>query len=132
MNDIAIQQKVSNLVAKYADLCDQHDWKGVVALFTPDGVFDASTVYGKTMKGSAELLEFYESAPVAVGHHPTSVYCTSITDSEVVARMKMIVIFRAGIFSVDYLWTLVPCGEELSIAKQTISLVGKVALPKTG
>lgn len=131
MDNIAIKQEVSDLVARYADLCDQHDWKAVTALFTSDAVFDASTVYGKTMTGSAELLDFYESAPIAVGHHPTSVYCTDLTESEVVARMKMIVIFRAGLFSVDYLWTLVPRGEGLAIAKQTISLVGKVSLPKT-
>ncbi|MGW5147435.1 nuclear transport factor 2 family protein [Rhodococcus koreensis] len=130
MTDLSIKQAVNDLVAKYADLCDQQDWNAVAALFTPDAVFDAETVYGKTMAGTEELLQFFTSAPVAAGHHPTSVYCTEITDSAVTARMKMLVIFRSGLFSVDYLWNLVPSGSDLRIARQTISLVGKVTLPK--
>ncbi len=123
-----LHHEVANLVSKYADYCDQGDWSGVVGLFADDAVFDAEAVYGRTMTGSVELKDFFESAPVAVGHHPTSFYCTDAADDSVSVRMKMIVIFKSALFSVDYAWTLRCVDGELRIARQSIALVGKASL----
>ena len=126
MDELAHKQAVTDLVARYADYCDRKDWAAVVGLFTGDAVFDAESVYGKTMRGPEELREFFETAPVASGHHPTSVYCTDISDTDASARMKMVVLFRSGLFSVDYDWQLRNEDGGLRIARQEISLVGKV------
>jgi ketosteroid isomerase-like protein len=126
MDEFAQKQAVTDLVARYADYCDRKDWAAVVGLFTDDAVFDAESVYGKTMRGPEELRKFFESATVAAGHHPTSVYCTDIAETDVSARTKMMVLFRSGLFSVDYDWQLRNEDGGLRIARQEINLVGKV------
>lgn len=130
MDESMVKQAVSDLVARYADYCDQHDWDAVVDLFTADAVFDAESVYGRTMTGPVELMDFFTSAPAAVGHHPTSVYCTEVGETAAASRMKMLVVFRSGLFSVDYAWDVVLVDGQWRIAHQTIALVGKVSLPK--
>lgn len=120
---------IGEIVARYADYCDHGRWKDVVGLFAPDGVFDASKVYDKTMTGSAELHGFFESAPAAVGHHPTSWY-TEVDGDSATNRMKMFVIFKSGIFSVDYDWRLRREGDGWLIERQTIDVVGRLTLPR--
>jgi len=128
--EIAGRFAVHDLVAQYADRCDQKDWTGVVGLFTPDAVFDAQSVYGRTMTGSAELLDFFENAPDAVAHHPTSHWSEFDGPDRAAVRMKMLVIFRSGVFSVDYAWQVVGSAGAWKIARQEIALVGKVSLPR--
>jgi len=43
-------------------------------------------VYGKVMTGPAELRQFYETAPEAVAHHPTSQF-TEVHDDGTAARI---------------------------------------------
>lgn len=121
---------IHDLVGRYADHCDQRNWAGVVDLFTPDAVFDARTVYGRTMTGSAELLDFFENAPDAVAHHPTSHWSEFDGPDRAAVRMKMLVIFRSGVFSVDYAWQVAVTDGVWKIARQEIALCGKVALPR--
>lgn len=121
---------IHDLVARYADLCDRKDWRGVVSLFAPDAVFDAQAVYGRTMTGAAELLDFFENAPDAVAHHPTSHWSEFDGPDRASVRMKMLVIFRSGVFSVDYTWQVTCTGGAWRIARQEIALVGRVPLPR--
>jgi ketosteroid isomerase-like protein len=129
-DEIAGRLAIHDLVARYADRCDRKDWAGVVALFAPEAVFDAQTVYGRTMTGPDELLDFFENAPNAVAHHPTSHWSTFDGSDRASVRMKMLVIFRSGVFSVDYAWQVGATDGTWRIARQEISLVGKVALPR--
>lgn len=127
MTDLAAKQAIEEIAARYADGCDQQDWSAVLDLFEPDAVFDASSVYGQTMTGREELRKFFESAPVAAGHHPTSLYST-IDGDTASTRMKMMVLFRSGLFSVDYAWNLKRRADQWRIARQQITVVGKVPL----
>jgi ketosteroid isomerase-like protein len=128
---LAVKIAVLDLAAEYAIGCDRQDWAAVVELFTADAVFDAEAVYQRTMRGPAELRAFFESAPLAAGHHPTNVLTTVHGPDSATAIMKMLVLFRSGIFSVDYEWQLVMVGERWRIAHQRIAVVGKVALPSS-
>jgi hypothetical protein len=125
---VSIKLAVDTLVARYVDYCDTHDWAALVGLFEADGVFDAGDVYGRVMTGPQELREFYETAVVPLAHHATSVYLTDITAERVRARMKMITVFPRSLFSVDYDWTVTRARGPWRIARQRISLVGKIAL----
>jgi ketosteroid isomerase-like protein len=121
--------EIHELAARYADLCDQGDWEAVVDLYTPDGVFDAQNTYGRVAKGHEELLDFYRSFPVAIAHHPTSLHST--IDGEVATtRMKMLVLFKAGTFSVNYDWQLRAVDGEWKIAHQGIAVQGKLDAAK--
>jgi SnoaL-like domain len=128
---ISIKLAVDALVARYVDYCDTHDWAALVDLFEADGVFDTGDVYGLVMTGPEELRAFYETAVVPLAHHATSVYLTEIGDGWVRARMKMITIFPSSLFSVDYDWTVTRVSGPWRIARQRISLVGKVSLRPT-
>jgi hypothetical protein len=97
-------------------------------MYTEDGVFDASTVYGQVYRGRAELLGFYENAPSAVAHHPTSQFTELRDDGTATSNMKMIVLFQRQAFSIDYLWELAQADGRWRITTQTISVVGKVSL----
>lgn len=130
VDEITGRLAIQELVAQYADRCDQKDWTAVVELFAPDAVFDAEAVYGRTMTGPAELLDFFENAPDAVAHHPTSHWLAFDGPGRASVWMKMLVIFRSGVFSVDYAWQVVDTDGTWRIARQEISLVGKVALPR--
>jgi hypothetical protein len=46
--------------------------------------------------------------------------------------MKMIVLFRSGIFSVGYTWRLIRADGEWRIEHQRLGVVGKVALQPAG
>jgi hypothetical protein len=124
--------ETAELAARYAQRCDARDWKGVVELFTPDGIIDAEAVYGCTCHGPDELLAFFEQAPEAVAHHPTSVSTTVRNDGSVTAHMKMLVVFRRWLFSVAYDWRVVRTESGWRIAHQTIGVVGKVAVGENG
>jgi ketosteroid isomerase-like protein len=119
---------IQEMAAKYAHYCDHASWDQVVDLYTDDGVFDASTVYGKVYRGRAELLDFYENAPSAVAHHPTSQFTDVRDDATASTSMKMIVLFHRQAFSIDYQWELAQAGNRWKITQQTISVVGKVTL----
>lgn len=119
---------IQELAARYADFCDRAAWDQVVDMYTADGVFDASTVYGQVYSGRAELLGFYENAPSAVAHHPTSQFTEVRDDGTATTRMKMIVLFHRQAFSIDYLWELAQADGHWRITQQTISVVGKVSL----
>jgi len=132
VEELAAKIAVQDLASRYAIACDRKDWDAVVGLFTPDGVFDADAVYGRTMSGSAELRAFFDGAPVAAGHHPTNVLTTLEDTHRASAVMKMIVLFRSGIFSVEYTWRLIRADAEWRIEHQRIGVVGKVALQPAG
>jgi ketosteroid isomerase-like protein len=117
---------ISELVAKYGHYCDHPGWDDVLALFTDDAVFDASTVYGKVMTGPAELRQFYETAPEAIAHHPTSQFTEVHYDGTASTHLKMIVLFHRQAFSVDYDWELVQRDGKWLIRRQTIGVIGKV------
>jgi ketosteroid isomerase-like protein len=121
--------EIHELAARYADLCDQADWDAVVALYTPDGVFDAQDTYGRIATGHDDLLDFYKSFPVAIAHHPTSLHST-IDGETASVRMKMIVFFPRGVFSVNYTWSLRLVDGAWLIAHQGIAVQGKIDLPK--
>jgi hypothetical protein len=129
-DSLATKIEIHELAARYADHCDHHAWSSVVDLFTEDAVFDAETVYGETWTGPVELMSFYEKAPVAVAHHPTSIYSSIEGPDKATAKMKMIVMFTKSIISVDYDWQLARVDEEWRIARQQITVVGRVDLPK--
>ena len=129
MSDALGKIEIHELAARYADLCDQGDWPGVVALYTPDGVFDAQSTYGRVATGHDDLLDFYKSFPLAVAHHPTSLHSTIDGESATV-RMKMLVLFPRGIFSVNYDWRLRRAGDGWLIAHQGIAVQGKLDVPK--
>lgn len=117
--------EIQELAARYGDNCDQKDWDGVVALFTPDGEFDAEGVYGRTMRGPEEIKEFFVGAPVAVAHHPTSLHTTFTGDDSGTTRIKMLVVFSKFLFSVDYSWDMRRYDGAWRIARQSITVVGK-------
>ena len=132
LEQLEARVETAELAARYAQRCDAKDWNGVVELFTPDGSIDAETVYGCTCRGPAELLAFFENAPEAVAHHPTSVSTTVNGDGSVGAHMKMLVVFRRWLFSVAYDWRVVRTEAGWRIASQTIGVVGKVAVGENG
>jgi hypothetical protein len=119
---------IQELAAKYAYYCDKTSWDQVLDLYTEDGVFDAETVYGRVYSGRAELRGFYENAPSAVAHHPTSQFTDVRDDATASSTFKMIVLFHRQAFSVDYEWELAHGEGCWRITKQTISIVGKVKL----
>jgi ketosteroid isomerase-like protein len=125
---ITAKLDIQELAAKYADYCDHAGWNQVVDLYTEDGVFDASTVYGKVYTGRTELLGFYEGAPSAVAHHPTSQFTDVRDDGTATSKIKMIVLFRRQAFSIDYEWELVQADDRWRITQQVITIIGKVAL----
>jgi hypothetical protein len=53
----------------------------------------------------------------------------SSSDDVLEARMKMLVLFKSGIFSVDYAWTLALHEGEYLIARQHITPIGQVRIP---
>lgn len=122
---------IAELAAKYGHFCDHEGWQPVLDLFTDDAVFDAASVYGKTMAGKAELTDFYENAPGAVAHHPTSQFTEIIDETHATSSIKMIVLFHRQAFSVDYYWDVVKENGGWRIAKQTIAVVGKVKFAAT-
>jgi hypothetical protein len=117
---------IQELAARYGHYCDHPGWDGVLGLYTDDGVFDAETVYGQTWRGQDELRSFYENAPGAVAHHPTSQFTEVNGDGTAHSTCKFIVLFHRQAFSVDYEWDLVNVAGEWKIKKQTIGIVGKV------
>jgi ketosteroid isomerase-like protein len=120
--------EIQELAAKYAHYCDNGGWDQVLDMYTEDGVFDASTVYGQVYTGQAELRGFYENAPSAVAHHPTSQYTEVRDDGTATSSMKMIVLFARQVFSINYDWELAHADGRWRITKQTITIVGKVKL----
>ena len=128
--DLADKIEIHELAARYADHCDHHEWPQVVELFTAESVFDAETVDGRTWTGPAELLSFYEEAPVAVAHHPTSIHTSVEGPDRASASMKMLVLFKRSIISVDYDWRLARIDGAWRIARQQIAVAGRVTLPK--
>jgi hypothetical protein len=125
---VSVKLAVDSLVARYVDYCDTHDWTSLVDLFEADGVFDTGDVYGRVMTGPEELRNFYETAVVPIAHHATSVYLTEVSSRRVQARMKMITVFPSSLFSVDYEWMVTRASGPWRLARQRISLVGKVPL----
>lgn len=121
---------ILELTARYADTADHKDWKALTAMYTPDGVFEGSSVYGRAWRGSAEILDFYENAPVATGHHPTGVYTVFESDERAKTRLKMLVLFSRAIFTVDYELDLAKTSGEWKIDRVEITVVGRNDLPK--
>jgi len=117
---------IQELAARYAHHCDHPGWDGVVDLYTDDGVFDATTVYRAVYTGKEQLRGFYEGAPAAVAHHPTSQFTQVHDDGTATSSLKMIVLFHRQAFSVDYYWELASIDGQWKITKQTISIIGKV------
>jgi hypothetical protein len=79
-------------------------------------------------RGRTELLGFYENAPSAVAHHPTSQFTEVRDTATATTMMKMIVLFRRQAFSIDYQWELARADDSSRTTQQTISIVGKIAL----
>jgi hypothetical protein len=127
--DALSKLEIHELAARYADLCDQAAWEAVVALYTEDGVFDAQDTYGRVATGHDDLLDFYKSFPIAIAHHPTSLHSTIAGDTAT-TRMKMLVLFPRGLFSVNYDWQLRLIDGTWLIARQDIGVQGKLDVPK--
>ena len=132
MDQLEARLETAELAGRYAQRCDAKDWKGVVELFTPDGTIDADAVYGRTYRGPEELLAFFENAPEAVAHHPTSVSTEVNGDGSVTAHVKMLVVFHRWLFSVAFDWRVVRTEGGWRIAHQTIGVIGKVAVGEKG
>ena len=123
--DLAERIAILELTARYADRADHHDWAAMTAMYTPDAVFDGQAVYGRTWSGPDEILDFYQKAPLAVGHHPTGVYTDFTGDTEAKTRLKMLVLFKSVIFTVDYDLDLAKLDGEWRIRRLEISVVGR-------
>ncbi|TGD84345.1 hypothetical protein BayCH28_25905 [Mycolicibacterium sp. CH28] len=128
---VSARLAVDELVARYVDHCDTHNWSGVVALFEHDGIFDTGDIYNRVLRGPDELRNFYETTVVPLAHHATSCYLTGISSERITARMKMLTLFPGSAFSVDYDWTVTRAQGPWRIAHQKISLVAKVRLGAT-
>ncbi len=124
-NEVEERLAILELTARYADCADQKDWSALTSLFLADAVFDAQAVYGATYNGSAEILHFYEHAPLATGHHPTGVYTDFEGDDQARTRIKMLVLFTRAIFTVDYDWELKKTAGSWQIGRLTIHVVGR-------
>lgn len=126
----ALQAKIdiSEMAARYAHAADHPGWDGIYALFAEDAVFDASAVYDRVMSGMPELRDFFENAPDAVAHHPTSQFTQVHEDGTAQSMIKMLVFFHRTVFSVDYEWQLRRQDARWLITRQTINVVGKAAL----
>ncbi len=116
---------IQELAARYCDGCDRQEWEKVVALFDEDAEFDASSVYGQTMRGHTEILRFMQSAPACLGHHATGLYSTIESESSARARLKMLTLFKSSTFTVDYDWELTRTNGQWRIQKQVISVIGQ-------
>ncbi|MCY4041461.1 MAG: nuclear transport factor 2 family protein [Gammaproteobacteria bacterium] len=116
---------IQELAARYCDGADRQEWEKVVALFEEDGEFDASSVYGQTMHGHAEILQFMRSAPACLGHHPTGLFSTIESESAARARLKMLTLFKSSTFTVDYDWELTRTNGQWRIKKQVISVISQ-------
>ncbi|ABW12147.1 conserved hypothetical protein [Parafrankia sp. EAN1pec] len=91
LDELAVQATL----AHYCHRCDDGDLAGVVALFTPDGVFSFD---GRTARGSQALLEFFQSSqgrPDQRGKHLT-VNTVVRPDGDVARSVSDFVFLRAG------------------------------------
>jgi ketosteroid isomerase-like protein len=122
---------IFELTGRYADLADQRDWQALTSLFTPTAVFDAATVYGAVYEGADAIRGFYETAPLAVAHHPTGVFTVLEGPGSARTRIKMLVLFPKVAFTVDYDWVVVKEAETWQIARQQITVVGRTDLRPT-
>jgi hypothetical protein len=122
---------ISEVVAKYGHYADHPGYDGMLDLFTDDAVFDASSVFGTSMTGKAEIRTFFEGSADAVAHHPTSMFTEFLADGSARTVCKMLVFFTRQVFSVDYDWEFVPDGGSWLIRRQTISVIGKVRLAES-
>ena len=119
---------IMELAARYGYYCDHPGWEDILNVFTDDAVFDASAVYGQVYTGKDELRAFYEGAPEAVAHHPSSQFTEVGDDGTAHTAIKMIVLFHRQAFSVDYDWDLVQRDGAWLIKRQTITVIGQVKL----
>jgi SnoaL-like domain len=116
---------ILELTARYADTADHQDWAALTAFFTPSAVLDGGSVYGRTWTGTAEILDFYEHAPLAIGHHPTGVHTTFDGQDLAHTRLKMLVLFRRAAFTVDYDLQLRKLDSGWKIERLALSIVGR-------
>jgi hypothetical protein len=130
LQELAERMAIIELIARYADRADHKDWQAMTAMYTDDAVFDGQDVYGRTWTGHEEILDFYEKAPLAVAHHPTGVYSDFSNDSEAKTRLKMLVLFRSAMFTVDYDFELLKVGTDWRIRRLQITVVGRNDLPR--
>jgi hypothetical protein len=127
-----VQERLAILefTARYADIADQKDWEALTALFTPTAVFEAEGVYGRTYRGAAEILKFYQEAPVATGHHPTGVNTTFGSEGQARTRLKMLVLFGRALFTCLYDLVLVKFEGDWKIERLQLSVVGRTDIPR--
>jgi hypothetical protein len=124
--ELEARTAIQEIAARYADGCDHQDWEAVAGLFTDDGVFDATGVYGTEVKGRAALAKFFAELPRATAHHVTSLYTVFPADGRAHTRMKMLVLFPSLTASVDYQWDLDRTDDGWRIARQAIDIIGKL------
>jgi hypothetical protein len=124
--ELEARTAIQEIAARYADGCDHQEWDAVAGLFTEDGVFDATNVYGTEVEGRAALAKFMAELPRAIAHHVTSLYTVFPADGQAQTRMKMLVLFPSLTASVDYQWDLERTGEGWRIARQAIDIIGKL------
>jgi hypothetical protein len=128
LEQVADRLAIFELTGRYADHADQRDWEALTALFTSTAVFDAKTVYGAVYEGAEAIRGFYETAPLAVAHHPTGVFTVFDDQGSARTRIKMLVLFPKVAFTVDYDLVIVKEAETWKIARLEITLVGRTEL----
>jgi len=128
--ELGERMAILELTARYADTADHKDWKALTSMYTPNGVFEGGSVYGRAWRGQEEILDFYEHAPLATGHHPTGVYTVFDGDDRALTRLKMLVLFKSAIFTVDYVLQLAKVSGDWKIAHLEIAVVGRTDLPR--
>ena len=129
--ELAERIAILELTARYADAADHRDWKAMTEMFTPEAVFEGGSVYGRAWRGHIEILDFYENAPLATGHHPTGVFTSFEAEGRARTRLKMLVLFKSAIFTVDYDLELAKLGREWKIDRLEITVLGRNDLPRS-
>jgi hypothetical protein len=102
---VAIQQ----LYALYGHVMDDRTWDRLGEIFTPEIVFDATSLGVPLMQGFGDIIHTSENSPQQpLAHHVTNVLVESIDGGEAKVRAKAIGMFSKGrAFSGDYEDTLV-------------------------
>ena len=86
----AIEHDCAKLIARYANLNDAADWRGVAALFAPDGRLARPTAPNEWIKGRDAILASFLARPARRTRHLCSnVVVTVTSEYEATAESAM-------------------------------------------